>query len=414
MSKKYFPIRTDTACQWKWSWSTLYLNGGFSRTCHRTAQTTLTSENFSNFHNTDLVMADRERMLQGLWPEESCSYCRTIEEIGGTSDRLRVIDIPDLYPAELDSNPKSLVVTPTIVEVYFDNTCNLGCLYCAPSLSSVINEENKKFGKFEKNGVVLSSYDVQTSNLIESFWKWFPEGFPKLKRLGVLGGEPLYQKEFDQLLDMIDRYPNPACELNIVTNLMAKPSRVEGLVKKLKDLVLKKKVGRIDITCSIDCWGPEQEYVRYGLALDQWEKNFNILLENKWIYLNVNNTVTVLTIKTLPELLQRLARWGGNRKIHHHFSGPVPGPSYFNGGILGGAEFAEDFAQILSLMPKDTAEDQITYQYMEGLSNFIISGERNPDEICKLFTYLDEKDRRRNTSWQETFPWLVEYKKYVV
>ena len=148
MSKTYFPIRTATSCQLKWNWTALYLNGGFSRTCHRTAETPLTPENFNNFHNTDVVLADRRRMLQGLWPETSCSYCRNIEESGGVSDRLRQIDAPDLSPPELVDDASAIQVSPTILEVFFNNTCNLGCLYCTPVLSSVINAENQKFGSF--------------------------------------------------------------------------------------------------------------------------------------------------------------------------------------------------------------------------------------------------------------------------
>ena len=53
MSLTYFPIRTATSCQLKWNWTALYLNGGFSRTCHRTAETPLTPENFNNFHIYD-------------------------------------------------------------------------------------------------------------------------------------------------------------------------------------------------------------------------------------------------------------------------------------------------------------------------------------------------------------------------
>ena len=52
MSGKYFPIKTKTACQLKWAWSTLYLNNGETKSCHRTGQSELTPENFLNFHNT--------------------------------------------------------------------------------------------------------------------------------------------------------------------------------------------------------------------------------------------------------------------------------------------------------------------------------------------------------------------------
>jgi len=414
MSKSYFPIRTATSCQLKWNWTSLYLNGGYSRTCHRTAETPLTPENFNNFHNTEIVLSDRKRMLQGLWPETSCSYCKNIEESGGVSDRLRQIDATDLSPPELMHNPESIVVSPVILEVFFSNTCNLGCLYCGPTLSSVINTENQKFGTLEKTISLLAPIETHHKELIPSFWEWFPSGFVKLKRFGVLGGEPFYQKEFEKLLDMIDRHPNPDCELNIVTNLMVSPDRLSMFVEKLKKLLLTKKIKRVDITCSIDCWGPQQEYVRWGIDLEQWQKNFETLIMHKWLYISINQTITALTIKTMPELLIKLKEWNAIRPVHHHFGGPTPGPSYFNAGILGGEQFRQDFDYILSLMPQNTDEDKIAYKYMAGIAGSITQSKVNPAEVTTLLKYLDEKDRRRNTNWELLFPWLAEYKKYVV
>jgi len=414
MSLTYFPIRTATSCQLKWNWTALYLNGGFSRTCHRTAETQLTPENFDNFHNTEVVLSDRTRMLQGLWPEKSCSYCKNIEEAGGTSDRLRQIDNPNLSPPELVDDPSAIVVSPTVLEVFFNNTCNLGCLYCTPSLSSVINTENQKFGNFDQNGVSLTPVDIHYKDLSPHFWDWFPEGFPKLKRFGVLGGEPFYQKEFEKLLDMIEQHPNPNCELNIITNLMVSQDRLSMFVERFKKLLLTKKIKRVDITCSIDCWGPQQEYVRWGINIEQWQQNFESLIKHKCLYISINQTITVLTIKTMPELLAKLKEWNALRPVHHHFSGPAPTPSYFDAGILGGSEFKCDFDQILSLMPQSTDEDKITYNYMLGIANGITQSQVDSSEITKLLTYLDEKDRRRGTDWKTLFPWLVEYKKYVV
>lgn len=414
MSKTYFPIRTQTSCQLKWNWTSLFLNGGHSRTCHRTAETPLTPENFNNFHNTEIVLSDRKRMLQGLWPETSCSYCKNIEESGGVSDRLRQIDIPNLSPPELVHDPSAIVVSPTVLEVFFNNTCNLGCLYCTPSLSSVINTENQKFGNFDQNGISLSPMDAHYKDLSPHFWSWFPEGFPKLKRFGVLGGEPFYQKEFEKLLDMIEQHPNLNCELNIITNLMVSPDRLSMFIERLKKLLLTKKIKRVDITCSIDCWGPQQEYVRWGIDIKQWQQNFEWLINHKWLYISINQTITALTIKTMPELLIKLKEWNAIRPVHHHFGGPTPGPSYFSAGILGGEQFRQDFDYILSLMPQNTDEDKITHNYMSGIANNIIQSDIDPVEVTKLLTYLDEKDRRRGTDWKTLFPWLTEYKKYVV
>ena len=124
-----FPVKTDTACKLKWAWSTLLLNYGETKSCHRTAVSPLTKENFVNFHNTAVKLQDRRDMLQGRWPESNCKYCREIEATGGISDRIRQWTLPYQVPPELMSDPAAIEVSPTLVEVYFSNTCNLGCLY---------------------------------------------------------------------------------------------------------------------------------------------------------------------------------------------------------------------------------------------------------------------------------------------
>jgi organic radical activating enzyme len=412
MMSKYFPIQTATACKLKWSWSTIYLNTGVTRSCHRTAESDLTPENFVNFHNTQKKITDRLDMLNGMWPVDNCNYCKYIELAGGVSDRIRQQSIQYDIPEELLLNPTATHVSPTILEVYFNNTCNLGCLYCDQNLSSTIQSENEKFGYFEKNGVVLTPGSPHFKELVSYFWDWFPKEFSKISRLQILGGEPFYQKDFDKLLKMIDQFPNKNCELNIVTNLMITSDRLEHYIKIFKSLLTAKKLKRIDVTCSIDCWGPEQEYVRYGLNLLQWENNFNQLIKNKWLYININQTISVLAVKTMPELLIKLANWRLDRHIGHWFSEVSPGPEFLKLRILDKNEFIDDVDKILSLMPIDTDENKLAYDYMKGILTPSTAGSQ--DKIIDLITYLDEKDRRRNTNWEKMFPWLVKYKKYVV
>jgi organic radical activating enzyme len=282
-------------------------------------------------------------------------------------------------------------------------------------LSSTISAENKKFGRFDKHGVILrESFDNQYKNLVPEFWKWLDSNFRSISRLNILGGEPFYQKEFDRLLDEIEKNPNPECELNVVTNLMVKTEKLQWYIDKFKSLVSKKKIKRIDVTCSIDCWGPQQEYVRWGLDLVQWKENIELLLKNKWLYVSINQTISPLTIKTMPELLTQINQWKQQRQIGHWFSGVAPGPSYMKPDIFGNAEFAQDAEIILELMTTTTDEDKMALEYMKGIMTQILSAEMNKTEIVKLITYLDEKDRRRNTNWEPLFPWLVEYRKYVV
>ena len=414
--KRVFPINTATACQAKWAWSSLYLNTGITASCHRSSRSAITAEDFDTFHNTDLKLSDRKAMLRGEWPEESCSYCQVLEENGNGSDRTTTMNnIPNVVPEELYSDASAIEISPTIVEVFFNNTCNLGCLYCHGAVSSVIESENRKFGTFNSNGVKLETIIPQFKNLLPSFWRWFDKNFKSLKRFQILGGEPFYQKEFYQLLDKIDENPNPNCELSIVTNLMLPTEKLEVIIQRLKKIVAARKIKRVDITCSIDCWGLEQEFVRDGLDLELWERNFNLLVANKWLYLSLNHTITVLTIKTLPDLLKKLIVWRTKHKVGQHFTLPSPGPSFMQPYILNSNEFKDDFDNILELMPQDTQDNINSYKYMESIKQLATSN-TNVDavEVKKLFTYLDEMDRRRSRNWEKVFPWLTEYRQYVV
>ena len=409
--KRYFPIKTKTACQLKWSWSTVALQTGTTSSCHRVDHHKFDTGSF-NFHNTAEKIQQRETMLDGRWPQAGCQHCENIERTGmGQSDRQFFLQVPNLSPIELEENLTATVVTPTILEVYMDNTCNLSCVYCIPSLSSRIDSELKKYGRFEKYGLVLESTykkEINFDEIQEKFWQWMQANAHSLKRLHLLGGEPFYQEQFDKFLDFFENNPCPNLEFNIVTNLMISKSKLKDYIDIIKKLIINKKIKRLDITASIDCWGPQQEFVRHGLNLKKWRENFEYLLEQRWIVLNINNTISVLTIKTLPQLLTLLKQWTKDRKIEHYFS-TVIYPSYMHPMILGDAEFDEDFKIILELMETDTWRGNHAKTHMQGVIANTQNSVYNKNETLKLLTFLDEMDNRRKTNWRELFPWLIKY-----
>lgn len=420
--KKFFPIKTETACQLKWSWSTVFLNRGITRSCYRSSESKLTSENFLNFHNTPEKIAARQLMLDGKWPGgktgATCHYCKEIEEADGVSDRLWHLSIPNMYPLELDTDPTAVEIKPVIVEIFLNNTCQLGCLYCSPDLSSTINNENLQFKQSNIQGIEFKSLEYLEStryvDLLPAFRQWFETEFKYLRRLNILGGEPFLQKEFDKILDYIDQYPNPHCELNIVSNLMMPAKLLEKYIVKIRKLLVEKKLKSLQILASLDCWGPQEEYVRTGLELVHWEKNFRYLLDQKWIILAINQVFSPLTIKTVPELMDKLKEWRKTRYVGIYSGTISPGPSYFFPKYFGAGVFEEDFKKIISSMPIDSDEDRVICDYIEGIGKSISNHTRDWGEIKQMFVYLNEKDRRRNTNWRELFPWLIEFEKQCV
>ena len=409
MTKRYFPIKTATSCHLKWNWSTLYLNSGATASCHRTGHSNLTQENFKDFHNTDVKIQDRKDMLAGQWPESNCSYCKNIEDQGGVSDRIRQLDMLETAPPELENDLTATHVTPQIVEVYFNNYCNLGCLYCTSHLSSSIEAENKHYGDFINDDVKLINFKRQAKDLIPAFWEWFKTDFKHLKQFHILGGEPLLQKEFDKFLELVNEYPNPQCEISAVTNLMIPEERLEKYISKIKRLIIERKIKRFDFTCSLDCWGPEQEYVRYGLDLELWQRNFERLLKEQWLTININQTISVLTVKTMPELLRKMQEWRKQHKIGHWFSGVEPEPNYMKLEIFGNLEFKDDVKEIAKILPQETEQDRLAFEYMKGIFAQAFNSKPEYKQINNLIIYLNEKDRRRNTNWRKLFPWLEKY-----
>ena len=415
--EKYFPIKTETACQLKWNWSTLFLYNGVTASCHRAGHGKITPDTFDTFHNTEKKQEERRRMLSGEWPEDSsCYYCRDIEKSGGSSDRMRHLAIPNQSPSELETDPTAVIVQPTVLEIFFNNQCNLSCLYCAPFLSSRINSEYKKHGRFEKNGVVLEPMTIDSSytEMLAKFWDWMNRYSSGLVRFTIAGGEGFYQPELETCLEYFESSRHPNLEFCIITNLMLAPAKLEKFIQRFKKLVASGRLKRVDLTCSIDCLGEEQEYTRYGLKVDTWIENFERLLQEPWLTLHINSAISVLTIKTMPGLIEKIKVWKSQRKMGHFFSVVAPGPSYLAPNILGNKVFEEDFNRILEIMPRNNNEEQLALNCMQGIAHSYLQSTPDQVELLKLKTFLDETDRRRGTSWPTTFPWLVKELEYVV
>jgi MoaA/NifB/PqqE/SkfB family radical SAM enzyme len=405
LKNQVFPIQTDTACQLKWNWSTIFLTTEETASCHRTNHHKFDTDIF-DFHNTPSKLDDRAQMLAGKWPKQGCNYCQDIEQARGQSDRITNLNFPGIHaPPELDTNPFAINVTPRILEVYFDNTCNLKCLYCGPHFSSLWDAENIKFGGPAFN----KSTNIESNK--QKIFNWLKINGHQLTVFNILGGEPLYQRELEQCLDIFDQHPAPELKLQIFTNLNCKLSHLQKIVQQVQQLIDQNKLREFEITASLDCWGAPQEYVRYPLNLQNWEKNFEYLISQDWINLIISSTVTPLTVKTLPDLLEKIQIWNQSRQVYH-YQNSVNGPSYMFIDMFGDI-FAEDFKKALSLKPDTTPEEHSSKEYLKGIAKQSASRGPNIPEITRLFNFLNQMDQRRSTSWKITFPWLVtEFAKY--
>lgn len=417
-SKRIFPIKNDPACLLKWSWSTIYLNSGTSASCHRTQKYTIDPDNFDQFHNVPEKLTARKLMLDSQWPGAGCEYCKRIEDAGQISDRqfqLEQQQDPGLTPPELYENNQALSVTPTILEVYFTNTCNMSCVYCGPHHSSQWEDENRKYGnifqnKKDKFGIENSQNNPHYNKMVADLWAYLAKDkhYLTLKRFHILGGEPFLMKELDDCVDFWDTHGNPDLVFSIITNLNIPTKRFQQYLDRFEQLVKQNKIWKFQITASLDGWGAEEEYVRYGLNLETWERNFKLILDKPWITPSINSTISSLSIKQLPALTDKMKEWNSLRPANSeaiifsfNYTGPPTSPLIFGKGV-----FDHDLDLALKRLDTKSEFHAGIHQALESIATAIGLSTRNLDKINELKIYLDQLDQRRKTNWRTTFPWL--------
>lgn len=419
-----FPIKSASACPLKWEWSTLFLYMGTSNSCHRTTLSYLAPEETGNFHNTPEKLRHRRLMLDGKWPERGngCEYCKDIEDAGGMSDRTTNLKLcksseeyRKLIPFELIEESRSVEVTPTILEVYFTNKCNMSCIYCGPDFSTQWLNENRKYGQPEHhvkrlNWEKAKFLDAEFRERMGEFWKWMAVNSQHLRMFNILGGEPFYQQETEEAIRFWYDHPNPLLHLKITSNLKVSPGKFRDILKELAKLHTKNKCKSVGIIASLDCWGREAEYIRTGLELEKWQVNFeHLIYENSWANVSINSTINALSVKAMPALLTKVNEWNTNRDKTPALTivfNLLQGPAFMHAGIFREGFFSREFDSILSLLPARNNWEQANVDYMRGLQKAIDAKPYSPAMIARLKEFLDEMDRRRNTNWKEVFPWL--------
>lgn len=419
-SNKLFPIHIDPACLLKWGFSTIYLNTGQSNSCHRCKPYDIPLDNFNSFHNLPDKIHAREIMLQGQWPKAGCQYCEKLEDTGGISDRLlqlEKVQDPALVAPELWNDNQATTVTPTMLEIYFNNTCNMRCMYCRPDQSSQWEQELKKYGPMKTRSFnihpVTSKKDYHKR--LKDFWTWMETNSHWLRRFHILGGEPFLLEETDQCLDFWLQHPNPDLVFAMFTNGNIDLLRFENMINKMQALVDTNSVWKFQITVSIDCWAPQAQYVRYGLDWDLFLKNFQRLVELPWLDLSVNSAVTALTIKSMPGLLTYLDQCDQTRIAQ----GSDPIARSFNlSGLsassvahdhpvnIGGEVFELDFQNIINVLSQSTISRPLEIAHIETMKKQVSNSIYNAAAVAGLRQYLDELDQRRGTDWRSIFPWL--------
>ncbi len=415
---KPFPIKKGLPCQLKWTHSTVYLTDGVSASCHRVQGDPLEIRNGElNFHNLPAKLEARRKMLKGEWPGRGCEHCKHIEEAGGTSDRQVHLNMEGTTaPPELDDNLEAVDVTPRQLEVYWGNTCNQKCIYCGAHYSSQIHQEEKRFGPFSKEGVVIDHNQFTLNPNIERdtelLFKWFENNIHKLHKVFILGGEPFLQKETFRFIEFLEKKELPDLTLVFFSNHNVEHDRFKNWIDRLEVLQKSGRLDKIQIFFSCDALGPAGEYVRTGLDLKIAIKNFEHILHNTNIEQGINSALTVTAVPGMPEMVRYINEcskiksiyWSMMKAAQYEFGWrPYMYPGIFGKKINDiGLKEAVELFDINSYGYPDSVK--VNYKnYMNGIIKEFENREPSLIRQKQFKIYLKELDRRRNTDYTKVY-----------
>jgi hypothetical protein len=118
--------------------------------------------------------------------------------------------------------------------------------------------------------------------------------------LRVSGGEPSRSPAFWKLLDMCDGLD---FDFAVNSNLIMEEDRLNKLIASAS------KFRAMDIYTSAECFGKNQEFVRYNFKWDMWYKNL-IKLHESGVFrrINIMMTISSLSVWTVDEFLDEVIK----------------------------------------------------------------------------------------------------------
>lgn len=230
-------------------WTNIHVNpqGTYKTCCGGLVEIAdLRIASISDIIDSPQLIEIKEKILQNE-VHKNCHGCIRQEQMSSASERSWYDDISKQETIEITDISSSHIQN---LDIRWSNTCNLSCTYCGHDASS-------QWANIKNIPVERLDY----SKTITGITDYINQNKKSIKNLGLLGGEPLLQKENNLLLDVIDQDVN----INLITNLSV-PLENNKIFQKL--LTKNKVVWDI----SFDTVEEKFEYVRHGAS---WQNQLN-------------------------------------------------------------------------------------------------------------------------------------------
>lgn len=234
-------------CSAPWNGITIMEDGAVRTCCEgKSVIADLRTDSVDTIDNSPTLARIRQRMQAGRPDPSNCISCMLKEKKDGIAPLRQYYQT---YFPKINNQLK-------FIDIRWNNTCNLGCIYCSPMFSSVWEDRLN-----QKHTTPVKQYQ---DDLLE----WILERIDHVDEIMLVGGEPMLTKQNYTLIKHI-----PAtCRLSIVTNLSYDLESLPCI-----DALLDRDPQYLTWNISAENTRSAYEYIRSGSSWQQFEKNLKFL-----------------------------------------------------------------------------------------------------------------------------------------
>jgi MoaA/NifB/PqqE/SkfB family radical SAM enzyme len=319
----------------------------------------------------------RLKKLQGI-KEPLCDMCYHEEIVGSSSKRIKENFKSCINPINFEKtyrqSPDHLIfeysryqqgltnnLRPNSYHISLGNECNLACKMCNPRASSRLAVEAVKEGTW--TGPIRSNWSTN-----QSAWEHVVNyicSTEDLKYVHLIGGEPLLNPRFEELVDQLLAAGKQDIYLGFTTN---------GTVLNIALIEKLNQFKHVDIGISIETADQLNDYIRKGSNTAEILSNIDVYLQYRkqnHVYITVRPVPSALSVHTLDDLYY----WCIDRKID----------------VMTNVLVRPEYQQIRQL--PDKIKQRLLNQYSKWEFSEPIPGISNPRDPNRFKEHIDSEVR---------------------
>jgi organic radical activating enzyme len=374
--------KASVYCTAPWNGLTVRENGRVLTCC--VGRRTLADLNVASVNSieTSLVLKEiQQLMLDGRPDLENCASCINQEKNDGYSSLRNHYNT--FYPT-IDTTGLTL----KYLDLRWNNTCNLACMYCGPHFSNTWNDKLKI-----NNLKPVKSYQ---NELLD----WILTRASHVKEIALVGGEPLLMKQNYELLKVLPL----DSQISIITNLSYDLKNLPCL----PDL-LKRPADKILWTVSAENTHQQFEYVRQGANWLQFEENLKFLNQRWKNTINMNMVYSMFNAFNFLEIIKVFKSFD----IHKFNLLPIDGNNQLNVSFMPlpvRLEAKKILNQVIHYHRESLHPEDRDFYPIQGFESVLSHLEKGSDKTIELLDFqnrINWYNQWSKIKFQELWPNVV-------